>query len=260
MRVRYGQPRSFAPRRFLADLALGAARKDFAGALERVGDIELSLGLTDPIKLTERLPFVSWASSVGFTYPSRAARMLARTGSAAEAYFIRELFEYDDTYCDGDGYAHVDDVTVAVQVPCSCYRIDATAEQDGWRLAIEVDGLAFHHRTQEQVAADYARQRRILCAGYIVARFTAKEAIRKPAECWPDVFDILRGWCASPKRVTRLRDCMLRHMGCVPPLARKVERAFALAMARASHVRRTPGPSELLGWPWCVAWHSRMDF
>jgi very-short-patch-repair endonuclease len=172
------------------------------GHLEHIGDIQLDLAGCGQRTLREQFLFLAWAASEGFTYPPRAKPLLLQTGSAAEAFLLRELFEYDDTYCDHDGCAHVDDVTIAVQVPCGSYRIDATAEQDGWRLAIEVDGLAFHRATQEQVAADYYRERRILRAGYIVTRFTAKEAMVRPQECWRDVFDILRAYGTSRHRVS----------------------------------------------------------
>ena len=170
------------------------------GDLEHVGDIAVGLELPRACGNEDRFPFLRWAARERFEYPSRAKGMLCQAGSAAEAYFIRELFTYEDTWCDSEGAAHVDDLTVNVQVPCGYYRIDATAEQEGWQLAIEIDGFEFHHRTQDQVAADYVRERRIVRAGYIVARFTAKEAIAKPQQCWREVFDILRAWCASPKR------------------------------------------------------------
>ena len=83
------------------------------------------------------------------------------------------------------------DVLLTLQVRCAGFRIDAVVSDATTQLAVEIDGMAFHHRTKEQVAADYLRQRRIVVKGYTVIRFTAQEVFGDAAECWRQVRAIL---------------------------------------------------------------------
>jgi very-short-patch-repair endonuclease len=117
--------------------------------------------------------------------------MLARCGSPAEAYFLRRLFESSSTLYAGKESAYCRGVTITPQVRCHPYRIDVVAKRGRVRVALEIDGFEYHS-SRAQVASDYHRQRRLLCAGYIVMRFTASEAMARPAECWRDVFSAIR--------------------------------------------------------------------
>lgn len=127
-------------------------------------------------------PFVSWASANRFTYPAEAEPSLRVCGSAAEAYFVRAFFTRT---WSGERPA------LSLQVPCLGFRIDVVVTDARGALAIEIDGMAFHHRSREQVAADYLRERRIVARGYTVIRFTAPEVFGNADECWRQVEVIL---------------------------------------------------------------------
>jgi very-short-patch-repair endonuclease len=127
-------------------------------------------------------PFESWASANRFDYPADALSLLRLCGSAAEAYFVRA---YTTRVWAGPRPA------LTLQVPCAGYRIDCVVRDDRGALAIEIDGMGFHHRSREQVADDYLRERRIVAKGYTVIRFTAQEAFRDAEECWRQVAVIL---------------------------------------------------------------------
>lgn len=134
-------------------------------------------------------PFVSWSAAHGFHYPEEMATLLASCGSAAEAYFLRALADRGATFSDqGASYrGH----TLRVQTPCAKYRLDITLTSPTFTLAVEIDGIGFHHRSAEQVAADYLRERRIVAMGYTVIRFTAQEAFGNASECWRQIDLIL---------------------------------------------------------------------
>lgn len=136
-------------------------------------------------------PFRAWASANRFTYPPTAAGFLGRTGSAAEAFFLRPFTLREGVTYPALGRAVVGSLEVRVQVPCTTYRIDAVVLEGNFRLAIEIDGMAFHQSTQEQVAADYLRERRMVLKGYTVIRFTAQEVFRDADDCWRQVEAIL---------------------------------------------------------------------
>jgi len=125
-----------------------------------------------------------------FEYPDGSFHLFAQCGSAAEAYFLRPFVSRPGAVFQDRGVC-VGDVQVVLQVSCALSRIDFVVSRGAFRLAIEVDGMGFHHANAEQVAADYLRERRIVCAGYTVIRFTAQEAFSNPSECWRQVDEIL---------------------------------------------------------------------
>lgn len=131
-------------------------------------------------------PFVEWAKANSFKYPPAAKELLRNCGSAAEAFFaqpftLREGVEY----CDRRAFTK--DWMLELQLPCARYYIDAAVSHGKMSLAIEIDGMGFHHKSKQQVAADYLRERRIVQQGYTVIRFTAQEVFSDPAECWRQV-------------------------------------------------------------------------
>ena len=116
----------------------------------------------------------------------------ARTvSSPAEAFVVRELLDLPGALFDGGETVRFRGAAIAL-VPCRGYRVDVAVKRDQTMLAMEIDGLEFHGRTQAQFARDYLRARRLLLAGYIVIRFTATEAMSQPRQCWRDVFAVLR--------------------------------------------------------------------
>lgn len=111
-------------------------------------------------------PFAVWARSARFKYPPGV------------------------TY-PGVTTARADGLTLELQVRAANYWVDAVVADSRSSLAIEIDGIAFHHRSKEQIAADYIRQRRIVLVGHTVIRFTAQEALGNPNECWRQIGAIL---------------------------------------------------------------------
>jgi very-short-patch-repair endonuclease len=139
----------------------------------------------------KKFPFLSWAAAQGFKYPSAATEFLSRCDSAAEAYFARAFIERDGvTY--RDSAALKDGITLSLQERCGHYLLDAVARDHDTNLAVEIDGLQFHHRTRDQLEQDYLRQRRIVARGFAVIRFMAHECFVDPAECWRQTEAILR--------------------------------------------------------------------
>jgi len=144
---------------------------------------------------TGRFPFISWSADAAFHYPPEARDTLVRCGSAAEAYFLRALFSRPALEV-GEKLIYRG-LEVRIQHPCRKYRLDVAILAPVVPLAIEIDGIAFHHRSAEQVAEDYLRQRRIAASGYSVIRFTAQEAFGQPDECWNQVDHILAARTAA---------------------------------------------------------------
>lgn len=143
-------------------------------------------------RITEdaQFPFVSWARDSAYPYRKEWVPFLVKCGSAAEVYFLRPFLERPGCAI-AVGDAHAGGVVVMLQHQIKQYRTDVLVADDRTQLAIEVDGMAFHHRSREQVAADYLRQRRIVAQGYTVIRFTAPEVFKDATECWRQVDAIL---------------------------------------------------------------------
>lgn len=135
-------------------------------------------------------PFESWAADARFPYPKDALPFLRGCGSAAEAFFVGEFVRRPGVRFQNALVALGSD-EVRLQVPVWKYRADVVVSRGRFKLACEIDGMAFHHRSADAVAADYLRQRRITCAGYTVVRFTAKEVFAGAVECWRQVDAIL---------------------------------------------------------------------
>jgi very-short-patch-repair endonuclease len=136
-------------------------------------------------------PFQAWAEANRFEYPIEAQPFLTKCKSAAEAFFARPFTFRDGIEYPRENVAIAGDHVLELQVPCAGYWIDAVISDYKTSLAIEIDGAAFHHRTKEQIAADYLRQRRIVLKKYTVVRFTAREVFADSEECWRQIEAIL---------------------------------------------------------------------
>lgn len=147
------------------------------GGLTRVGD-------------DKAFPFESWARDNAYPYQPAWLPALKLCGSVAEVFFLRPLLERDGVTVEGKEI-HCGPVRVTLQHDVKGYRVDVLIEDGTTRLAVEVDGLAFHHRSREQIAKDYLRQRRIVARGYTVIRFTFYEVSGDAAECWRQIDAIL---------------------------------------------------------------------
>jgi len=95
---------------------------------------------------------------------------------------------------------------VEVSVGGQGYRLDfAICPHDEWRyaceehgvtvprIAIELDGHAFHERTKEQVAYRNARQRALGVDGWVVLHYSGSELNRDPIRC------VHGAWLAATK-------------------------------------------------------------
>jgi REase_MTES_1575 len=142
------------------------------------------------IESLRAFPFASWAANNSFVYDSAALPLFRRCGSAAEAFFLRPFTRRPGFGVEGQAGV-APPLTLRLQVPCGQYLIDAVVTDGRSAIAIEVDGIAFHHRSGEQLAADYLRQRRMVLRGHTVIRFTAPEVFRNAVECWRQVDAIL---------------------------------------------------------------------
>lgn len=139
-------------------------------------------------------PFRSWAAAQRFAYPADAENFLAECQSAAEAYFARPFVLRAGVEYPEPRVARAGELELRLQVNVANYRVDFVLECRVARLAIEIDGMAFHHRFREQIAQDYLRQRRIVLRGYPVIRFTAQEVFSDPNECWRQIDSIMASW------------------------------------------------------------------
>jgi very-short-patch-repair endonuclease len=73
------------------------------------------------------------------------------------------------------------------------YRIDFAVHwsDQKQKLAIEIDGHAFHEKTKAQAARDRARERSIIREGYTIMRFTGSEVFGNPRKCVAEVTEII---------------------------------------------------------------------
>jgi very-short-patch-repair endonuclease len=161
----------------------------------------------------ERFPFVSWARANGFKYPAAAEPLLQRCESAAEAYFLRAFVDRPSVEILGAEGARVGDTFVEIQKASRLARIDAVVHRYKLRLslAVEIDGMGFHHANADQVESDYLRERRLVHDGYAVVRFTAREVFRDPQECWRQIDAILDAWLAAQHTEDESREWFARE-------------------------------------------------
>lgn len=137
-----------------------------------------------------RFPFFWWAICNRFAFPEEARHLFARTGSGAEAFFLGAVVRSGPMELLGDR-VRIRGLEVIPQHGVAHARIDFAVHSPRRVLAVEIDGRAWHHRTNAQLDADYLRERRLTAAGYSVVRFTAVETFRDPDKCWGQVLAIV---------------------------------------------------------------------
>lgn len=73
------------------------------------------------------------------------------------------------------------------------YRIDFAIIKEGKpaKIAIELDGHAFHERTPVQAANDRQRERALIRQGYTVLRFTGSEVVSNSRKCLSEVVAVI---------------------------------------------------------------------
>jgi len=76
-------------------------------------------------------------------------------------------------------------VVLSMQIPVEGRRIDFALTRRGAaaRLAIELDGFAYHGATPEQFARDKARERELVGLGWTFLRFSGREVNEDPSKC-----------------------------------------------------------------------------
>jgi very-short-patch-repair endonuclease len=73
------------------------------------------------------------------------------------------------------------------------YRIDFAITKGGApiKLAVELDGHAFHEKTPLQASKDKQRERALVREGFTILRFTGTEVVRNPRKCLNEVADVI---------------------------------------------------------------------
>lgn len=66
------------------------------------------------------------------------------------------------------------------------------------RVIVELDGHDFHERTPEQAESDKSRDRELQVLGWHAFRFTGREVLRDPKECFHEVIRLL--WAKRAQR------------------------------------------------------------
>jgi len=137
-----------------------------------------------PIRITK---VTGWLRRMGVDLPGAFAPLLARCESGPEARFLWEFCTRPGVRLPCDELVGVPPLAVFPQYRWTRYRLDFYLDDGRRTLGVEIDGLAFHNTTADQVAADYARQRAIVAGLCPVMRFTAREATGDPAGCWSEI-------------------------------------------------------------------------
>lgn len=162
----------------------------------RIGEI-VTKGAMDASRNV--FPFVSWAIQERFQYPVEAEGFLSYTDSAAEAFFAREFTLRQGVTYPKAGVARCGEIWVQLQRQVARFFLDVAIAHGDTRLAIEIDGFAYHGASAVSMEADYRRQRCLVLNGYYVIRFGAKDVMHDPAGCWAEVDAILDALSAGRK-------------------------------------------------------------
>ena len=149
----------------------------------------------DPESDQRTRQLAQWMRSVNLE-PLDASRMavLRHCESGAELRFIYEFARLPGVRAQGDDGLTNGRIVIRCQVTAGIFRLDFLATNGRASIAVEIDGLGFHRQTPEQVQDDYTRQRKLLLAGYPIARFTAAEVFGDPTGCWQQLRWILEAW------------------------------------------------------------------
>ena len=142
---------------------------------------------------TRTMHAADYAAKIGIRIPTDLRWAFEWCESGAEVRFLWELAKRGDAVQCGRGLES-SGLRVMLQATAGTYRIDFLVTRpgdDAFRLAVEVDGMRWHHHNDLQVEADYLRSRRLTLAGYSVIRFTAREVFTDAGECWRQVDSIM---------------------------------------------------------------------
>jgi very-short-patch-repair endonuclease len=141
-----------------------------------------------------KFPFYSWATQQGWRLPDGSRGFCSRLESAAEGMFVWPFITRPGVVFTGETATDANGTELRLQVTHGLLRIDAVVENKkkrDARLAIEIDGMEWHHARWDQVDKDYLRQRRITALGYCVVRFTSRDVFHNSSDCWKQIDAIL---------------------------------------------------------------------
>lgn len=132
------------------------------------------------------------------------AKAVAAAESPAEAAMALHLLAHKTgaTYlvgAPGSGAEWVLTMQREVRAAGQTYRIDIAMGKGPLRLAVEVDGWAYHHVTDEQQRRDAAKDRALRAAGWEVLRIDAWRIFKAPGDCVSEICSRLQQieWLAN---------------------------------------------------------------
>jgi very-short-patch-repair endonuclease len=108
-----------------------------------------------------------------------------------EGLLMSEMFSFEPMDPEAQFVARDDfGIVLGVQVPVGPYFVDFTLTHPAapLRLAIELDGHAWHRRTAEEAEYEAQRERFIVDAGYTVVRYMGAEVMRGPRKVANDAY------------------------------------------------------------------------
>lgn len=82
-----------------------------------------------------------------------------------------------------------------VETDRGCFRIDiavTSSRDERVRVAVEVDGFAYHDMTPAKAERDRQRDRALMRAGWRVMRFSAAEVLRGPKACAIEIVETVK--------------------------------------------------------------------
>ena len=119
--------------------------------------------------ILEKIFFVSWNYALAFSY------------SDWRAYLLKELSFYGKCFKP----------MLRPQYKCGKYRIDFVIVRRHIKIAIELDGFAFHEKTKEQFQYERERQNYIISKGYAILRFTWKDITENFQKSFSGILEII---------------------------------------------------------------------
>ncbi len=149
-------------------------------------------------------------------------KMLSTTDSPVEAGLIWALICHGgpEAYTFGPGREWEMRPQVEVKTPGRTYRVDIAVKRGQFKVAIEVDGHAYHHASDDQEAYDACRDWALGQVGWVVLRVPAWRVLQSPTSCAEEVAQDLRQVEAQARRPA------------VKPVEEESEEEFAVREAK----------------------------
>jgi very-short-patch-repair endonuclease len=114
-----------------------------------------------------------------------------------EELLISETYSFEPADCPPPSVArdHLG-IELGFQVPVGPYRLDFALWHPATdkRLAIELDGYAWHRRSPEEAEDEARRERYIVASGWTVARYMGGEVVRSPRSVVQHAYGLFAAW------------------------------------------------------------------